>query len=123
MSGHTIELIVGIASVTLFVATVTAIPWLVRRLPQDYFVRQRPKKSLPMRLARNVGGLTLIALGVAMLILPGPGIVAILMGLVVIDLPVKHRMLKRILKNEKIQERLQRLRSKKGKPPLVIPAT
>ena len=119
---RTLELIIGIVSVTMFVGTLAAIPWLVRRLPPDYFVRPPPKHSLPKKIVRNVLGFALIAAGIAMLVLPGQGILTILIGLSIVDLPVKHRIMRWLLQRPKIQEGVQRLRSKAGKPPLVIPA-
>ncbi|HVH43633.1 MAG TPA: PGPGW domain-containing protein [Labilithrix sp.] len=119
---RTVELIIGIVSITMFVGTLAAIPWLVRRLPADYFVRPPPKHSLAKTIARNVLGFVLIAAGIAMLLLPGQGIITILIGLSIVDLPIKHRAIRWLLQRPKIQEGVQRLRSKAGKPPLVIPA-
>ena len=116
-----LEIVVPIVSVTLFVAGLIAIPWLIRRLPSDYFVHPPKPKSAARRVLRNVLGVLLIAAGVAMLILPGPGVVAIVLGLTVVDLPIKQRALAALFKREKIQEGIQRLRSKAGKPPFAIP--
>lgn len=118
---RTVELIIGIVSIAMFVGTLAAIPWLVRRLPPDYFVRPPPKQSLPKKFARNVLGLSLIAAGIAMLVLPGQGVLTILIGLSIVDLPIKHRIMRWLLQRPKIEEGVQRLRSKAGKPPLVIP--
>jgi len=117
----TVEIIVGVASAAMFVGSILAIPWLVRRLPADYFVRPPPRHSLPVTILRNVLAVVLIGLGIAMLVLPGQGIVTVLIGLSLLDLPIKHRALRWILQRKKIQEGVQRLRAKKGKPPLVIP--
>ena len=118
---HTVEVIIGIVSITMFVGTLATIPWLVRRLPADYFVRPPPQHSLPKKIARNVLGFALIAAGIAMLVLPGQGILTALIGLSIVDLPIKHRVIRWLLQRPKIQEGVQRLRSTAGKPPLVIP--
>lgn len=110
-----------VLSVAFFVGSLMAIPWIVRRLPADYFARPRPKHSLAKKIALNVAGVVLIAAGIVMLILPGQGIVTVLIGLSVLDLPIKHKILRWLLQRRKIQEGVQRLRSKAGKPPLVIP--
>jgi hypothetical protein len=117
-----LELVIGIVSLAMFVGTLAAIPWIVRRLPADYFVRPPPKRSLPVRILRNVLAVSLIAAGVAMLVLPGQGLVTILLGLSILDLPIKHRTLRWLLEKPKIQEGVQRLRSKVGKPPLALPS-
>ncbi len=118
---RTVELIIAIVSITMFVGTLAAIPWLVRRLPVDYFVRPPPKHPLPKKIARNIIGFALIAAGVAMLVLPGQGILTILIGLSIVDLPVKHRIMQWLLSRPTIEEGVQRLRARAGKPPLVIP--
>ncbi len=119
---RTVEIVAGAVSTVMFVGTLVAIPWLVRRLPADYFVRPPPRRSLPVAILRNVLAVLLIGFGIAMLVLPGQGIVTILIGLSLLDLPIKHRVLRWLLRRKKLQEGVQRLRAKKGKPPLVIPS-
>jgi hypothetical protein len=108
-------------SVVMFVASIVAIPIVVRRLSPDHFVRPPPKHSLRTKVMLNASGALLIALGIAMLVLPGQGIIAILFGMSMMDVRIKHRVLRRLLTQSKIQEAVQQLRSKAGKPPLVIP--
>ena len=118
-----LEIVTGIVSLGLCAGGLAVIPALVRRLPYDYFVRPPPSRSLASKVVRNVAAVLLIAAGVAMLILPGPGVVGLLFGLSILDLPIKHRALRWLLKHDKIQEGLQRLRSKVGKQPFAIPQT
>lgn len=118
---HTVELIIGIVSITMCVGTLAAIPWLVRRLPADYFVRPPPRRSLPKKVARNATGLALVLAGAAMLVLPGQGIITILLGLSIVDWPIKHRVVGWLLQRPRIEQGVQRLRVKAGKPPLMIP--
>jgi len=118
----TLEIVVGVASAAMFVGSILAIPWLVRRLPPDYFVRPPQRHSLAKRVLRNTAAVLLIALGLAMLVLPGQGIITVLFGLSLLDIKAKDRALCWLLQRKKIQEGVQRLRSKKGKPPLLIPA-
>lgn len=118
------EVLVGlasIASIAMFVGTIVAIPWLVRRMPEDHFVSPPPQRSLPVKVGRNVVGFALIAAGTAMLVLPGQGILTILIGLSVLDLPVKHRVLRFVLLRPKVEQALQAMRRRAGKPPLVFP--
>jgi len=119
---HTAGLVLAIASIGLFIGTLAAIPLVVRRLPEDYFVRPPRAHSLGMKVARNVIGATLVATGVAMLVLPGQGILTILLGASIMDLPIKHRLVRKMLEKPKIREGIQRLRAKVGRPPFVFPA-
>jgi hypothetical protein len=109
-------------SVAMFVGSLVAIPVLVRRLRPDHFARPPEPRSLPAKILRNGLGALLVAAGIAMLVLPGQGIIAIIFGISIMDLPIKDRILRRLLTQKKIQEGVQRIRSKAGKPPLVIPA-
>jgi hypothetical protein len=109
------------ASIAMFVGSIVAIPWFVRRLPADHFVRPPKTHSLMTKVLRNAGGAVLVALGLAMLVLPGQGLIAILFGLSVMDLEVKHKVMRSLLGRKHIQELVQRIRAKAGKPPLVIP--
>jgi hypothetical protein len=118
---RTLELLLGIASIVMAVGMLAAIPWVVRRLPQDYFVRPTGSRSLPVRVFRNSVAVLLVSLGAALLVLPGQGIVTILLGLSILDLPIKHRALAWLFRRPKIQHGIQRLRAKVGRPPLLIP--
>lgn len=117
----TLEWILGAVSVAMFVGTLAAIPVMVKRLPADYFVRPPPKHPLWMKIARNLAGAILIVAGVAMLVLPGQGVLTILVGLSIVDLPIKHRIVRWILEKPSIEQAMQRMRARAGKPPLVIP--
>ena len=73
--------ILGLLSLLTFIGSLIAIPWIIARLPQDYFIYHR--KSVEKRhelhpviakitlLSRNIIGLLFLLAGIAMLILPG----------------------------------------------------
>ena len=44
-----------------------------------------------IRVLRNIAGFVLVLLGVVGLVAPGPGILFIVLGLALIDVPIKHR--------------------------------
>ena len=94
------------ASVLMFFGSLIAVPWLVVRIPADYFLRQRhyvdrwrPRHPL-LRLAflalKNLLGVVLVLAGVAMLVLPGQGILTILVGLLFLDFPGKFALERRL---------------------------
>jgi hypothetical protein len=118
---RTWELIVTIVSVVMMVGTLAAVPSIVRRMPADIFVRPPPRRSLRWRIARNVLGFALLAAGIAMLVLPGQGVLTMLVGLAIVDLPFRRRVLLGLLKRRAVRQGLQRLREKVGAPPLVFP--
>jgi hypothetical protein len=117
-----VEIAFGVVSVVLFVATVVGVPWLLVRLPPDYFVRAPARAPLAFRLLRNVAGLVLVGLGVAMLVLPGQGVVTLLLGIALLDLPVKRRLIGRILGRPHVHRAIDAMRARAGRPPLVLPS-
>ena len=118
---RTWELIVGIVSMVMMVGTLAAVPSIVRRMPTDFFVRPPPQRPLLWRIGRNVLGLALLAAGAAMLVLPGQGVITLMVGLAIVDLPVRRRVLVGLLKRRAVRQGLQRLRARVGAPPLVFP--
>lgn len=107
----------GGLSLLLCVAGILLAPRAVARLPEDFFTRKEHKRSVWL----NVTGWVLMVAGVAMMILPGPGAVALLAGIVLADFPGKRRFLRWLLSQGKIFKQLNRIRSKRGKPPLQKP--
>ncbi len=111
----------GVVSIVFFVGTLVAIPWVVARLPVDHFAPDRaprPPRGFIVRLARNLLGVALIAAGVAMLVLPGQGILTLVMGLALTDFPGKRRAELRLVRRPSVRASLQWLRKRRGTPPL-----
>jgi uncharacterized membrane protein HdeD (DUF308 family) len=104
-------------SVVLFIGGIFAAPSAVARLPKDFFSRKDRKPSLWL----NILGWVLIVAGVAMMILPGPGAVALLAGIMLANFPGKRRIVRWFLSRGKIFQQLNRIRAKRGKPPLQRP--
>ena len=104
-----------------------AVPWIVVKLPTDAFSQRKRRGWLdqqpaalriPLRLLKNVLALALIVVGIAMLVLPGQGILAILLGVMLGDFPGKPRLQQWILGRPKVMDSLNWLRRKFKKPPL-----
>jgi hypothetical protein len=117
-----IELAAGVISVGMFVGTIVAVPLFLVKVPDDYFVRRHPPSPLPVRVLRVAVGVALILLGIAMLVLPGQGVLTILVGLGILEAPLKDRAIARILQNPSVHGAIDKLRGKAGKGPLHIPA-
>lgn len=119
--------LVGISAVS-FVATLIAVPLMVVRLPADYFSGSRhgkryhphPAVHLLILLARNIVGYVFIAIGIAMLVLPGQGVLTILAGLVLVDFPGKHDLIQRNVGRRPVRKSLDWIRERAGRPPLVL---
>lgn len=118
-------------TLALAAASLAAVPLLVLRLPTDYFVTPRPTLAARLRraslvgkaliLAKNLLGLVLALLGVAMLVLPGQGLLTLLLALVLLDLPRKHVFERRLVAREGVRRALDRLRRRFDKAPFLHP--
>jgi hypothetical protein len=123
---------VSIGSGIALVIGAVAVPLIVVKLPKDAFSNytrrgwldhQPAAIRLPLRLLKNVLALALVVAGIAMLILPGQGILAILLGVMLGDFPGKLNLQQWILARPKVINSMNWLRKKFKKPPLERPAT
>lgn len=125
--------LLGLLSVVTFVGSLVAVPWLIGRMRADYFLthwqvvqarhRRHPALALTVFLARNALGLLLVAAGLAMLFLPGQGLLTVLIGVCVMDFPGKRGLLQRLVRGPKVQRTLNWIRRKRGKEPFVFAET
>ena len=87
---------VGSASALALVVTLIAVVVIVIRMPPDYFAdrghhrmtlfRSHPALALAVSIARNTLGVVFLAAGIAMLVLPGQGLLTIFVALVALTL-------------------------------------
>jgi len=118
-------------SVVMFVGSLIALPIVVARIPADYFTHRRkllarwrdthPVLRIAMLIAKNVIGAIMILAGMAMLILPGQGILAILVGLILVDIPGRRKLELWVAQRQHVRKALNWLRRKVDQPPLNIP--
>ncbi|MCO4764210.1 MAG: hypothetical protein KC502_22045 [Myxococcales bacterium] len=120
----------AVGSIVMFVLSAAGLPWFVARIPADYFstrelramgiTRPRPKVWRQIvRVARNLLGWLLLLSGVAMLMLPGQGLLTIFVSLFLIDFPGKRGLQRRLVQNESVFRGLNALRRKMGAEPFV----
>jgi archaellum biogenesis protein FlaJ (TadC family) len=122
-------LLIALSSLLVFLISLASLPWLVAKIPEDYFLHRKRKKALPLttaafarylflRLARNLVGLILLAGGFLMLFIPGQGILTMVMGLILVDYPGKYSVEKAIIGYPAVFKGLNWLRARAHKPPL-----
>ncbi len=88
-------------------------------MPADYFdySAPRPRHPMPLHILKNVVGAVLVVLGIAMLVMPGQGVLTIVAGLMLVDFPGKHQLVGKLLTRPRLMESANRLRARFGKPP------
>ncbi len=120
----------AVVSLFTFILSLVLIPWIVGRLPQDCFLKLAQNdcpnsapsiRSVIMITFRNALGLILLSAGIAMLFLPGQGVLTILLGVLLISFPGKHKLVHLLVNQQKIQHSLDWLRKKRNKPPFLWP--
>ncbi len=121
----------AILSGLLFLGSILSLPFLATQIPQDYFSdakrhqaqlkQSHPLIYLTIRLLKNFLGWLLILAGIVMLVLPGQGLLTILMGLVLSDFPGKFALERRLASNARIMGGINWLRERRGRPPLDTP--
>lgn len=109
------------------VLVVVLLPWFVLQLPVDYFVASRRElraARTPLgwvwRILRNVLGLFFVLAGAAMLVLPGQGLLTILIGLLLLEFPGKRALERKLVARPGIKAFLDRIRARRGVPPLEV---
>ena len=91
-------------------------------LPVDYFTADTATATRGrLRAVRTAAGLAVMLLGLIFLVTPGQGTVMILVGLMMTDLPGKHRLERRLAGSEQVMRALNWLRAKSGQPLLEQP--
>lgn len=107
-------------SVLAVVASVLFVPRFLATLPADYLQSEwhPPPRSKLLRVLRNLLGVALVLLGAAMLVLPGQGLLTLLVGVLLIDFPGKHRLVARMLSRPKVLSVVNKLRARRSAPPL-----
>jgi hypothetical protein len=114
-------------SLASLVLTALLLPVFVVRLPPDYFLDSRRDATGPRgvlhwiaRASRNLLGFVFVVAGLAMLVLPGQGLLTILIGLLLLDFPGKRAIERRLVRRPKILAFLNRIRARRGREPLRI---
>lgn len=118
-----------VLSIIFFVGSLIAIPFILVRLPADFFDIRVPRPWMedhhPVlrvlgHLVKNaVGGIFLFA-GFLMLFLPGQGILTMLIGISMLDFPGKRNVEAKLIGQPAVLNTINGMREKFGKPPLII---
>jgi len=118
-------------SVVTFVVSLIAVPMLIVRIPPDYFARSSRQWATSDRhglhplqvllvIGKNLLGCFFLMAGLIMLVLPGQGVLTILIGIGLLNFPGKFKIERWIASRKYILNSMNWLRARSGKAPLVI---
>jgi hypothetical protein len=118
-------------SILMFVGSLIILPFLLARIPEDYFADPKrhagglktlhPVLYWGLRIVKNLVGWVLVLAGILMLVLPGQGILTIIVGLVLSDFPGKFALERRLASNDRILGAINWVRRRGGHRPLLPP--
>jgi hypothetical protein len=118
-----------VLSLIFFVGSLIAIPFILVRLPADFFDTRVPRRWMENHhpflrvighLAKNVAGAIFLFAGFLMLFLPGQGILTMLIGVTMLDFPGKRKLEAKMIGQPTVLNAINTMREKFGKPPLTI---
>ena len=124
-------LIGALIFVASFLINLGIVSFILVKLPADHFAKSRKRNFLEghhpaLRVAaaigKNIGGALLVVLGIVLSLpgVPGQGLLTILLGVMLLDFPGKHRLEQKLLSRPSIVNAINSLRGRFGKPPLEL---
>ena len=119
-----------IAAVTFVVAT-GVVSFVVVKLPATYFHPDHDREVLKDKhpairwagiIGKNLAGVILIVLGVVMSLpgIPGPGLVTILFGVMLVDFPGKRWLEHKLVSQPRVLKAINDLRKRFDKKPIKV---
>ncbi|WP_437279364.1 hypothetical protein WME90_02055 [Sorangium sp. So ce375] len=131
---HREQLAIGVGvCLVSFIAGMALVAFVLVRLPEDYLERQEEAPFLEgrsawvrvaARIGKNLLGVMAVALGIVLSLpgIPGPGALVILIGVMLLDIPGKRRVERRLLGAPQVRAVADRVRARFGRPPLRVQA-
>lgn len=118
----------GLFSLIMMVATLLATPLIIVLLPSRYLNEQKDRLSeiqsfwrWPYLIVKNMIGVLLVLAGLAMLVLPGQGLLTLAIGLGLTNFPGKRSLTRRLIGQPRVLRTINRWRAKAHKDPLEVP--
>ena len=114
-----------------FFANLGIVSLILVKLPADHFSKSRktkfwsgpnPALHAAKVIGKNIAGVLLVALGIVLSLpgVPGQGLLTVLLGIMLLDFPGRHRLEQKLLSKPSIVNTINRLRGRFEKPPLKL---
>ena len=121
----------SMGSLVAVLLALVGVPWVIARLPSDYFSRTQrrtwreiegePAFAVLLGLLKNIVGAVLVLLGLVMLVTPGQGLLTLLAGLLLMNFPGKYRLERWLVMRPGMLRVLNWLRRRQGQAPFDAP--
>ena len=119
-----------VASVVASIGTLWIAHYFLVTIPADYFAtshkrfepwrESRPVLGWTVLVAKNLLGALLILGGLVMFFTPGQGILTLLLGLALVDIPGKRAIERKLIQQPTVLKLVNRLRARAGRPPIRV---
>lgn len=112
-----------------FILSALMVAVVIVKIPANYFSSHYQRDFMPdapwlkrwgATILKNLVGVVLILAGIAMLVGPGQGILTILIGLIMLDIPGKRPFEAKIIGRPSVLDAANKLRARYGKSPLIL---
>ena len=114
-----------------FLINLGIVSLILVKLPADHFSKKRktkfwagPRPAIHAAkvIGKNIAGVLLVALGIVLSLpgVPGQGLLTVLLGIMLLDFPGRHRLEQKLLSKPSIVNTINRLRGRFDKPPLQL---
>ncbi|MCE2415475.1 hypothetical protein J4G07_15910 [Candidatus Poribacteria bacterium] len=114
-------------SVASFIISILFCTLVIAYLPTDYFLPNRqenriryPVLRIGLKCLKNLFAVVLVVVGIIQILLPGQGVLTMLIGIIISDIPGKRKLERRIIRSPIILATANGIRSRFKRPPLVL---
>lgn len=116
-------------SLAMLVTTLVVFPFVIARLPARYFAERSRPALRPQHVLvhwiflafKNLLGLALAIAGLLLLVLPGQGLLTLIIGLAIMNYPGKFELERWLVRRPRVLPTLNWLRRRFGAPPFDEP--
>ncbi len=113
---------INVFVVASLVFPILAILSIVLFAPVDFWLHSAKRARFPLiQFIRNIVALPVILTGIVLCFLPGQGLLLVLVGFAISDLPLKSKMTNRLLRNKQLRVSIDRLRTLANKKKFLWP--
>ncbi|REK12895.1 MAG: hypothetical protein DWQ37_09710 [Planctomycetota bacterium] len=116
-----LSVVVAVASLWIghyFLTTIRPDYFAEPHKPFQRWYRERPVLWWTLMIGKNVFGVLFILAGLIMFFTPGQGVLTLILGMALVDVPGKQRVMRAIIQRPTVLNVVNRLRDRAGKPPL-----
>lgn len=117
-----------VVSIGVLVGSLWVCHYVLITIPPDYFQGKhqpfaqwrhaRPGLWWAVMISKNLIGALLIVVGLIMFVTPGQGILTLLFGVALVDVPGKQKVMRKIIERKSVLTVINRLRARANQPPL-----